>query len=981
MVTQSTDTLPMPRRAALLIGVLFGVLVGLSANRILYEWAFPRATWLDDALPLLVSAVLGGAVGWSVARRLLRVLTPASLLLVGAPLLLTVGVVVGADPSPVASRLLFFGSIWLLVALGTAVAQPGAPLWVWLALLVAALAPLYLATLGRTVGSADTFEFQVVAPQLGIAHPTGYPLFLLLGKLWTLLPAGSAAWRLNLGVAVYAVIASALVLVLVYRLFDQPLPALLAGVAFGTAPTLWSQAVAAEVYTLNAMLVAAALLVMVMLLEDATAARRWWVLACLIGLGMTNHITTLLLLPAAGLTALFARVSLRTSGLLRRPQFWLGLAGAFVLPLLFYAYLPLRWQAVNGEPMGFGRFLDWVTGSRFQGALQLTAWLQDPARYGIVGRLFSAEWTLIGLLVIAAGAVALVRRRRRGAVLLSVTWLAYTFYALNYYVPDLAVFLIPAHLILAILIGAALVLIPRRASPIWRPALFLLLAAAGLLRAPQTWRAVDQSADNPLVAWGEAVLGETAEGDKLAADAAILADSEKIAPLYYLQQAEGVRPDLDIMVLPDEAAYRAELSARLGAGQPVYLARYLPRLPAALRSHGPLAEVVAERNIAPPEEETLAVFDGVSLIDVSVSAESPYDPTQTAVTLTWQATGDLREPLLVSLRWLGPGGPEPATTPQHPVNNLYPTAAWQAGERVTDFYHVPRPLSPHSQTAELQVALAPAFTPVDEMAWQTVAEVALPPASGAPVTTPLRIDAGSFVVDGAHLPDQIRPNALLPVTVTGFVREPGQVVVHLVGADGVSARTAAVRVGDDALGPFGWQTTFDTAELPAGRYRLVVPDASCGWVRGDSAECLLATVAIDGMPLPQNATNFDDKIALLEVETGGQTVTPDGTFDVTFTWQALAPLTEDYTVFVQLLDENDAIVGQVDAWPVQGTRPTSGWQPGDIVVDPHVVPLPADLPPGPYRLIAGWYLLATAQRLPVLDDDGNPIDDKIVVLE
>ena len=37
--------------------------------------------------------------------------------------------------------------------------------------------------MGRTVGSADTFEFQVIAPQLGIAHPTGYPLYLILGKL------------------------------------------------------------------------------------------------------------------------------------------------------------------------------------------------------------------------------------------------------------------------------------------------------------------------------------------------------------------------------------------------------------------------------------------------------------------------------------------------------------------------------------------------------------------------------------------------------------------------------------------------------------------------------------------------------------------------------------------------------------------------------------------------------------------------------
>ena len=54
-------------------------------------------------------------------------------------------------------------------------------------------------------------------------------------------------------------------------------------------------------------------------------------------------------------------------------------------------------------------------------------------------------------------------------------------------------------------------------------------------------------------------------------------------------------------------------------------------------------------------------------------------------------------------------------------------------------------------------------------------------------------------------------------------------------------------------------------------------------------------------------------------------------------WQALAPLEEDYTVFVQVLDSEDNIVGQVDSWPVQGTFPTGRWQPGEVVEDPYLV--------------------------------------------
>ena len=76
-------------------------------------------------------------------------------------------------------------------------------------------------------------------------------------------------------------------------------------------------------------------------------------------------------------------------------QYIAKVGGAFLLPLLLYAYLPLRWQAVVGEPMGFARFVDWVIAGRFRGALQLMAWLRDPTRYEVVGRLFLEKLGLV----------------------------------------------------------------------------------------------------------------------------------------------------------------------------------------------------------------------------------------------------------------------------------------------------------------------------------------------------------------------------------------------------------------------------------------------------------------------------------------------------------------------------------------------------------------------------------------------------------
>ena len=79
------------------------------------------------------------------------------------------------------------------------------------------------------------------------------------------------------------------------------------------------------------------------------------------------------------------------------------------------------------------------------------------------------------------------------------------------------------------------------------------------------------------------------------------------------------------------------------------------------------------------------------------------------------------------------------------------------------------------------------------------------------------------------------------------------------------------------------------------------------------------------------------------------------------------------------MNDQDQIVGQVDAWPLQGTYPTSQWQPGAIVDDPYEIQLSGEIPPGNYRLQVGLYLLATLRRLPLLDAQGQPVDDKVIV--
>ncbi|MBP8949204.1 MAG: DUF2723 domain-containing protein, partial [Candidatus Promineofilum sp.] len=395
------------RNVALGLVVATGWFVaGLAVSRLLVEWRFPQWAALGRPGAALGLGLLAAVAGLALWRWRGAVVAAASL-----PLLVNLGWLLDPTVDLARGRFLFAAGWWAaaVVAVWWRVGDDArrwrrlGPLFV-----AAALLPVYLLTMSSAVGQADTFEFQVVAPQLGIAHPTGYPLYLLLGKLFSLLPLGTVAWRLNFASAVYGTLAAVVVFRLALDLLRRPLAALAGAVALGFVPIYWGQAIVAEVYTLHALFVATALWLMVRLVagerpltadrrpptadqRPATsnyapppAQRRKQVvaLAFVIGLGLTNHVTSVFLLPPALLAVALRLLRDRRSGrhdLTVRPLMrMVPIIVAFAAPLLLYAYLPLRWQAVNGEAMGAVRFVEWVAGGRFQGALQLTAWLRDP---------------------------------------------------------------------------------------------------------------------------------------------------------------------------------------------------------------------------------------------------------------------------------------------------------------------------------------------------------------------------------------------------------------------------------------------------------------------------------------------------------------------------------------------------------------------------------------------------------------------------
>jgi hypothetical protein len=105
------------------------------------------------------------------------------------------------------------------------------------------------------------------------------------------------------------------------------------------------------------------------------------------------------------------------------------------------------------------------------------------------------------------------------------------------------------------------------------------------------------------------------------------------------------------------------------------------------------------------------------------------------------------------------------------------------------------------------------------------------------------------------------------------------------------------------------------------------------------------------------------------------TVQPGASLSLDLFWQAMDYAPADYTILLHLVGADGQMYGQWDRPPAQGMAPTTLWKPGQVVVDSFEFALPADLPPGDYRLLTGMY-----ERLPIARN-GTPEGDTLVVGE
>ena len=570
---------------------------------------------------------------------------------------------------------------------------------------------LYGATLAPSVQPADAGEFQLVASVLGIAHPPGYPLYTLLGKIFTLIPLGDMAWRVNLFAAVCAAATLAVVSYSVRRATGSQAGGLLAALMLGLAPTYWAQGTFANIRSLTGLLVALAI-ASLLRYGEGREGRYLAAFAVSLGLGVTHHTSLIpLALPfGAYLLAVDPRLAVQ-------PRRWLKPLAGFGGTLLILLYLPLR-SAMN-PPFGagairtFDSFLAYVLALGFRG--DFLYFIHQPTlglRLGILADILRLEFGLP--LTLAAMALGLWTARRRWpwTLLWAGVAVVNSLAAMTYRAPQTVEYLLPTYVALAVGLGLGLGTIlagwdrsARRvvgtAGWMGRAVLGGLVAWWGLsngLAAYPSYRALhrDDSARRQAVQ----LLEAAPQG------ALVLSNWHQATPLWYLQQVEGLRRDVAVVyVYPEGATPNGQVWLRRiqeGVGQrPVIVTNNFSEFAGLPYRLTPLAEAWLVQT-KPPQEaqgefagqaQTLGEkieFLGARLVQTEVTAGQTVE-----VQVAWRPQTALERDYSWFVHLVGPEG----IVGQADIT--YSAGRVAAGERVVDTHRFA--LRPNVRPGEYQL--------------------------------------------------------------------------------------------------------------------------------------------------------------------------------------------------------------------------------------------------------------------------------------
>ncbi len=440
----------------------------------------------------------------------------------------------------------------------------------WVAGGVAFIMPLmlYVLTLAPSVTFTDSGELAAVCTTLGVAHPTGYPLFVILGFLWTQLPLPfTPVFKLNLFAASCTAIASLLFYRLVLFFLSAVQSAywqkgegetkkkkskgkkeltagmleqerlvwiaLAVSLLFAFSRTIWAQATAVEVYSLHlVMLVLSIHLFLRFTLAKEPQRKDALLWAFVLGLGFTNHLTMVLLAPAM-LYFYFHRYGFTKDAFMRMAM----MSVPFALGLSLYLYLPIRssmlpefnWGEVHRS---FDKFFYHVSGKQYQVHLFNGNW-EPQAK--VFFSLLPFELAFVGILLAIYGAMRLFEAEKSLAWFVMLLVLGSALYAVNYNVHDVDSYFLLTFLALILLVGTGLLFLAQQRKAVATFSLMLPLIAIAI-----NFNYNNRRNETLVLDYTKAMV------EPLEPHALVLSAQWDYfcSAFWYLQRFEGLRPDV-----------------------------------------------------------------------------------------------------------------------------------------------------------------------------------------------------------------------------------------------------------------------------------------------------------------------------------------------------------------------------------------------------------------------------------------------------
>jgi hypothetical protein len=500
---------------------------------------------------------------------------------------------------------------------------------------------VYIVTLCPTVNFIDSGELVTACATMGIAHPTGYPLFTLIGWIVAHLPLG---WRVIYQLNLLAALECSAALFFFFRFLVfllnessmvrrikqiQPsgtvaedtiygifLPAICGTAALAFSGTYWSGALSIEVHPLHVLFLGILFFLFTKSIDldlksdhstqgIAKQKSYWFGFAYLLGLSFTNHITSIFLAPA--FLYLFFSVNRFSPGSWKK---LLKLGPFFLLGLSLYAYVLIRGMnhpLMNwGNPENIERLLFHMTGRQYRGLLFTSA--ENATTQALT--FFKEVGPQLGYAPLALAAIGvwrLVKEAKKLFLFSLLLFLGCILFAMNYNIPDIDSYFLLAYFAIALWIAWGVKYLVKLSS--WRSVrkgVAIGLAIVSLFPLMYNYSTVDESKNT----WVEDYVYNMFAS--LEPNAILITPQWDYitSPAYYLQVVENIRPD--VIVLDQNFLQR-----------PWYLTQIAMRFPGAVKFS---------------RTDSAAFFGFVEKIDHDI----PFDTTDLRIKYTNLVTNILR---------------------------------------------------------------------------------------------------------------------------------------------------------------------------------------------------------------------------------------------------------------------------------------------------------------------------------------------------